>query len=68
MTGISIRKPTSVNTATIGIETNAGWAIAIASSKFIHYLLIKTTFNIFNQILENWFSAFKNWFEELYDS
>jgi ArsR family transcriptional regulator len=41
-----------------------GWK----KGKFIHYSLVKTTFNLFNQILENWFSAFENWFEELFDS
>ncbi|MHA2327254.1 MAG: ArsR family transcriptional regulator, partial [Candidatus Hodarchaeales archaeon] len=41
-----------------------GWK----KGKFIHYSLVKTTFNFFNQILENWFSGLENWFEELFDS
>ena len=38
MTGISISGPTTVDTATIGIEANAVRAMAMASSKFLPVL------------------------------
>ncbi len=46
------------------IKLIQGWK----KGKFIHYSLVKSTFDLFNQTLEKWFSSLENWFEELFAS